>query len=57
MIPSNVALVLGASLFYDATTRGHLSWPMAAAVVTGLASVALVAVARRTWPRLTRWVG
>ena len=56
MIPSNVVLVLGASLFYDATTRGHLSW-LIAAVVTGLASVALVAVARRTWPRLTRWVG
>ena len=57
MIPSNVALVLGASLFYDATTRGTFSWSMAAAVVAGLASVALVAVARRGWPRLTRWVG
>ena len=57
MVPSTVALVLGASVFYGAAARGGVSWPvLGGAVTAGLVSVVLVIVARRA-RGLTRWRG
>lgn len=52
MVPMNAVLVLGAGVFYDATTRGTASWPLlgaaaaAAAVLVGLAALGRRALAR-----------
>ena len=56
MVPSNVALVLGASVLYGAAARGSVSWPvLGGAVAAGLVSVVLVIGARRARGSLARW--
>jgi uncharacterized membrane protein YdjX (TVP38/TMEM64 family) len=48
MIPSNVALIMGANLFYDATTKGIVSGPLLAGAVAAAGIViAIVVVGRR----------
>ncbi len=56
LVPSNVALVLGASVLYGAAARGSVSWPvLGGAVAAGLVSVVLVIGARRARSSLARW--
>lgn len=52
MAPMNVALVLGAELFYRAATRGTVPWPLVGgALAAGLLLLALVAAGRRAFAR------
>jgi len=55
MVPSIAVMVLGAHVFYDATTRGAASWAMAgAAAAAAVSLLALVAIGRRARPWLAR---
>ena len=52
MVPMNVALVLGADLFYTAATRGIAPWPLVAGVTGALLLLAgLAAAGRRAFAR------
>jgi uncharacterized membrane protein YdjX (TVP38/TMEM64 family) len=52
MVPMNAVLVVGAGLFFDATTRGGGSWPLlGAAAAAALVVIALAALGRRTLAR------
>jgi uncharacterized membrane protein YdjX (TVP38/TMEM64 family) len=49
MIPSNVALIMGGHIFYDAIVKGMVSWPVVVCGATAAALVlALLVVGRRT---------
>jgi uncharacterized membrane protein YdjX (TVP38/TMEM64 family) len=53
MIPMDALLVMGADLFYDATTYGRVAWPLIVGVVTTALLVgALVVLGRKTLARL-----
>jgi uncharacterized membrane protein YdjX (TVP38/TMEM64 family) len=53
MIPMDALFVMGADLFYDATTYGHVAWPLIAGVVaTALLVGGLVVLGRKTLARL-----
>ena len=48
MVPSNIVLVLGARVIFDAAARGVVSWPvLAGAIVAALVSVGLVVLVKR----------
>ena len=48
MVPSNIVLVLGARLVFDAAARGVVSWPVvAAAIAAGLVSLGLVVLVKQ----------
>jgi len=52
MVPMNVALVLGADLFYTAATRGTAPWPLVAGATGALLLLAgLAAAGRRAFAR------
>ena len=56
MIPVDALLVMGADAFYDATTYGHVPWPIVLGVIaTAVLVGGLVVLGRKTLARL--WAG
>jgi uncharacterized membrane protein YdjX (TVP38/TMEM64 family) len=48
MIPSNVALIMGGHIFYDAIVKGMVSWPVVAGAAAAATLLrALLVVSRR----------